>query len=320
MFFFLLASNALGQQNLILNGDFEEYWECPTNLTEIEKCKYVYNPLNYPPPAWSSTSDYFNSCSSNSLISTPNNTFGFQDPRSGYGYVGFGNSKTATAYYNEYIQLELSEKLKKSIKYKIEVFVNLASHSEYTHSNVHFKFVEDNLDYLDYFSEFMIPDFKNVNLITDTIGWTKIEFEHIALGNEKYLIIGNFDTGINTNFEFLYDLPGINNNFWNYFYLDDASIIEIDIPIIFPNVFTPNNDQINDVFGIIQGVEQVDKIIITNRWGNIVYESSKFNFSWDGKDLKGNNIEDGVYFVKIEPKYFIEEKKEQYQGMVHLIR
>lgn len=87
MFFFLLAYNcSFGPQNLILNGDFEEYWEFPDDETQIERCKHVYNPLYYPAPSWSSTSDYFNECS-NSIVNVPNFAFSFQQARSGSGFV-----------------------------------------------------------------------------------------------------------------------------------------------------------------------------------------------------------------------------------------
>jgi len=35
LFFLFLSDYSFGQQNLILNGDFEEYWECPDDLTQI---------------------------------------------------------------------------------------------------------------------------------------------------------------------------------------------------------------------------------------------------------------------------------------------
>lgn len=65
-----------------------------------------------------------------------------------------------------------------------------------------------------------------------------------------------------------------------------------------PNVFTPNNDGINDLFQPFPftSVERID-ITIYNRWGNIVFETQDPKINWDGKDWKNGTIcADGVYF------------------------
>jgi gliding motility-associated-like protein len=66
--------------------------------------------------------------------------------------------------------------------------------------------------------------------------------------------------------------------------------------IIIPNVFTPNNDGINEYFNI-RNLLLYDhrKIVIYNRWGKTVYESTNYNNDWDGK-----NVPDGVYFGRLE--------------------
>lgn len=320
MFFFLLAFNTTGQENLILNGDFEEYWTCPDNLSQIERCKNVYNPITNNPPFFVSTPDYFNSCDlSSNNVSIPTNALGFQEAESGSGYLGFFMYKTLNSYYHEYIQLELSTSLIESMTYKFSIYVNVSNNYEYITNNIQFKFVEDNISYNVFLNEIMNADYKNTTIIDDSLAWTKLEFEYLAEGGEKFLIIGNFDNPINTSYIFLYDLIGINNGESTYLYFDNASLVEIDIPIQYPNVFTPNGDSVNDYFSILQGEEQVDELYILNRWGNVVYESES-NFNWDGKDKNGNELTEGVYFVKVLPKYYQEEKKEQYHGIVHLIR
>ncbi len=58
-----------------------------------------------------------------------------------------------------------------------------------------------------------------------------------------------------------------------------ACIIE---DLYVPNVFSPNNDGINDEFKVY--AENVDQyqILIANRWGEIVYKSSNIFECWDG--------------------------------------
>ncbi|TCD12153.1 gliding motility-associated C-terminal domain-containing protein [Pedobacter frigidisoli] len=72
--------------------------------------------------------------------------------------------------------------------------------------------------------------------------------------------------------------------------------------ILIPNAFSPNGDNINDIWQI-SGLESDPnaKIIIYNRFGNIIYTSNGNNPFWDGK-TKGNIVPVGVYYYSIETK------------------
>jgi gliding motility-associated-like protein len=83
---------------------------------------------------------------------------------------------------------------------------------------------------------------------------------------------------------------------------DRSNIVCVDISICgsyrLPNVFTPNNDDINDRFKAFSftSVERIN-LTIFNRWGRIVYESNDPGFEWDGKNMNNNrDCADGVYF------------------------
>ncbi len=63
----------------------------------------------------------------------------------------------------------------------------------------------------------------------------------------------------------------------------DDSRLQDDLPIYIANMFTPNNDGVNDLFEIHTAVEPYTfEIDIYDRWGNKVFESQDINFSWDG--------------------------------------
>ncbi|MAJ13190.1 MAG: hypothetical protein CMD09_04225 [Flavobacteriales bacterium] len=68
-----------------------------------------------------------------------------------------------------------------------------------------------------------------------------------------------------------------------------------------PNVFTPNNDQVNDIWNLEQAFLYTNsEITIWGRYGNKVYESIGYDDPWDGKNESGNDAPDGVYFYHIE--------------------
>ncbi|MFK7787715.1 MAG: gliding motility-associated C-terminal domain-containing protein, partial [Crocinitomicaceae bacterium] len=73
--------------------------------------------------------------------------------------------------------------------------------------------------------------------------------------------------------------------------LGDPAVIEV------PNVFTPNNDIINDVFLITsQNLERLEGSIF-NRWGHEIFTFDTIDFEWDGT-TNGTEVTDGTYFIK----------------------
>lgn len=63
-----------------------------------------------------------------------------------------------------------------------------------------------------------------------------------------------------------------------------------------PNVFTPNNDSINDIFyPILDEVTQMG-FSIYNRYGILIFETARLNGFWDGHTTSGEPCNDGVYF------------------------
>ena len=68
-----------------------------------------------------------------------------------------------------------------------------------------------------------------------------------------------------------------------------------------PNVFSPNNDNINDTWNLEDTFLFYDtEIKIYGRYGRLVFESIGYTSPWDGKNFRGNDVPDGVYFYHIE--------------------
>ena len=65
--------------------------------------------------------------------------------------------------------------------------------------------------------------------------------------------------------------------------------------IFVPNAFTPDGDHLNDTLHIY-GTDIFDaRLTITNRWGEIIYQSQEIHKGWDGK-FRGRRCPSGQYF------------------------
>ncbi|MCC7303689.1 MAG: gliding motility-associated C-terminal domain-containing protein [Bacteroidia bacterium] len=69
-----------------------------------------------------------------------------------------------------------------------------------------------------------------------------------------------------------------------------------EISVIIPNVFTPNNDNSNDILtATIQGLKSAT-VEIYNRWGNLIDTWDPITAGWDGKAPNGQLLSDGCYY------------------------
>lgn len=93
--------------------------------------------------------------------------------------------------------------------------------------------------------------------------------------------------------------------------------INIDENIKVPNVFSPNGDGYNDNFIIpISGIKD-PKLVIYNRWGLKLFESSGAYLSWDGRTQAGSNVPHGTYYYIV---YGQGVEKYELTGVVTLVR
>jgi gliding motility-associated-like protein len=317
LLFFLYSLSFSAQENLVPNSSFEEYLTCPNIETPyhfIDRATHWYMPTK-------GTSDYFNSCSvdltpnGELAFSVPQNYAGYQQARTGFAYAGYYSnaSKEEENYAYEYISVKLIKPLEKGKLYILSYFVSLA---EYTfdsayplqyqnHSAAHFSI--DSLAFNTNNILQQIPQVvsdKNI-FLADSVGWQNVQGYYIADGDEQYITIGCFAKFSELEFNYVDEITGM--NVIAYYFVDDVSLIETDLVI--PNVFTPNQDDVNDFFEI--PLSNFDYKVL-NRWGNLVFDSKIMNTKiWDGT-YNGRECKEGVYF------YIIEELK--VKGFVQLVR
>ena len=108
----------------------------------------------------------------------------------------------------------------------------------------------------------------------------------------------------------------------------DTAYVQINVlepPVILPvsletaNVFTPNNDGLNDFYYFnLLNITELD-LTILNRWGQEMFRTKDINAVWNGKSTNGFDAEPGVYFYLFKAKGAQNESFEG-QGFIQLVR
>jgi len=104
--------------------------------------------------------------------------------------------------------------------------------------------------------------------------------------------------------------------------LSDTVRIEECSLLWVPNVFTPNDDDYNDEFYAVADNIDEFKMVIFNRWGQVLKTLYSIDEKWDGT-FRGNQCPEAVYYWKAE---FAEINREPFkvkkvmQGSVTIIR
>jgi gliding motility-associated-like protein len=239
--------NGIGQINLVSNPSFETYSPaCDFGMGISILMSWV--------PQWqtnhnSSTPDYYNVCANNiplnpiNLSSVPLSCRGFQNPRTGDGYMGLGlysdeyNPTDTVNVLSEYLSTQLTTALKANTCYYGEIYVNLANSSLQTVNQISMLFSNPNFTTTAFsFTNTIQPQiqYDTTLFLTDTLNWIKVSGKFIAQGGEQFLTIGNFRDGahlakktVSSNFT----SPICAGVFrYAYIHIDDVTVYEIPKP------------------------------------------------------------------------------------------
>lgn len=79
----------------------------------------------------------------------------------------------------------------------------------------------------------------------------------------------------------------------------DSELVECS-NLLLPNVFTPNNDGLNDEFGISNAfiIEELKYFEIFDRWGERVFKAASKNDTWNGQ-FYDKKVNSNVFLVKV---------------------
>lgn len=299
----------VAQDNLVPNTSFENEVACPTVADQLSATTDWYSG-NIESP------DYFHTCQLlPGTYGIPNTLYGYQLARTGDAFAGIQVYNGTSSSKREYLQVELNSRLSADTDYLISFYVNLANNSSVAISR--FGIYLSTMAEIDTTSG-AFPHAPQLStdsstFYKDTAKWVKISAYYTASGGERFITIGNFNTALTTDTLQLNTLSTL-----SYYFIEDVSVIQSDSSSATANIFTPNDDGINDEW-IIKNLPKNSQIKIYDRWGIQVggvesgAEGIQGTFKWDGYTTSGERCKEGVYF------YVVTADKTR-KGIIQLIR
>ena len=173
------------------------------------------------PPWEGSSADLFDSCSTLSGCTVPTNSFGFQIPHTGHGYVGQVFLDTYDSNTREYIEVMLDSFMISQHHYCCSFYVSASNLYSLGSNNVAMYISSTHTPMPSSGRLTYTPQILHNSIVSDTVGWTLISGEYVASGGEKYIVIGNFNTNAATD-----TLAGSSTYGLAYYYIDDVSVID----------------------------------------------------------------------------------------------
>lgn len=289
---FLAPAGLFAQTNLVPNGGFEEYTDCPTDQDQVS--------LAFPwrKPSLPGT-EFFHTCSSSAFVSIPSGGFcNYQYPFEGNGMAGiyvflFGGPT------RDYISTVLTEPLIAGEIYTVSFYLNLKNDTKYATPDVAVYFSNDEINEDIYWELPYEPQVYNYGDIycSDTINWTIFKNTYLAQGGEEYITIGNFKTNANT------DTIEVNESVFTsrdiYYLLDNVSIIKGNYLDVKPNEPECFKVYLNgDYLELVSTNASNAVFSLVDSYGNLIFKDSYQDTSNYSKNM--GYLKNGMYFLKIE--------------------
>ncbi|MBU1720288.1 MAG: hypothetical protein KKA07_14590, partial [Bacteroidetes bacterium] len=217
------------QVNFVSNPGFEEISSCPDGPGQLSKAENWSILIN---GGGGGTPELFHVCCPQPAgcgVPLNSSNCSYQIPKSGSSYAGISvTNNYTTDDWREYVQNKLISKLISGHSYCVKFFASLSDQSlaYITPLGV---FIDDGDVYAPppHGLAAAIPQVYNaLQHLSDTIDWMWIEGSFVATGIEEYLTIGNFFTDSASDIV----LVGAPSNWFSYYYIDDVSVIDIDLP------------------------------------------------------------------------------------------
>lgn len=224
---FLLVSKEFYSQNLVPNPSFENYRNCPTDISQTAEIDYWMSPTI-------ATPDFFCACErvvkeKDFKVDVPDNFFGTQQARSGKAYAGFiSHQKNQNIDYREYLSVALTAPLEKGLLYEVSFYISLADNSNFGINGVNALFTKEIPELTrDLVIEAYPGVLDNLKIEDDMNNWVKLTGIWEGKGYESFLTIGNFlfDSQLKTG---AVKPSGVPLSQVAYYYLDDVNVSPLE--------------------------------------------------------------------------------------------
>ncbi|MBK9272991.1 MAG: hypothetical protein IPM49_00435 [Flavobacteriales bacterium] len=179
-------------QNLVPNGSFEDYTQCPEFFGYAQ---YATGWLNL----HTSSADYFNRCQENLVVGVPFNTCGYQEPADGDGYMGLATTFPGLDWYREVVGIALSEPLQAGVPVCLSFQMALGGFGSWDAGSAIFTSKCVGMRFFNEFpadwTAYLYPNSAALHMTevpTDTAIWYSINGVYVPDSNYAYLAIGNF--------------------------------------------------------------------------------------------------------------------------------
>lgn len=219
----------IAQTNLVPNGSFEIYNDCPKANSAIYTSASIFPTVqNWMRPT-TGTPDYFNACNLTfNTAGVPANEAGYQFPNQGNAYVGlinYYNFSTSFDGFREYLQVKLLYPLVAGTEYVFTYYLSPTGFKSVANISGYFS-VNKYEDFTLKTEINVAPQVTNKTPLIDTSSWYKISGTFKAVGGEEWLIMGNFLKDYQcTPYSISTGNPDLNLIGQSYIFIDDVSLI-----------------------------------------------------------------------------------------------
>jgi len=152
-------------------------------------------------------------------------------------------------------------------------------------------------------------EFANTSVGAQDVEWDFGDFDYSNDWNPIHLYS---DTGLYQVTQIVYNEFGCSDTMTLPLYVHDNFVV------FMPNTFTPDGNDLNEVFSVNGYGFDSFELLIFNRWGELIRTITEFDDYWDGT-YKGQPCQDGVYTWKLKAMDF-EEIPHEVVGHVNLLR
>lgn len=231
----MMGGRGLGQVNLVMNGDFEQYSKCPDNINQI-KLATNWSGIDTAEQYQCDPAEYCHTCAdwNKGRVSVPESQFYYQHPHSGNGFAMnvfyTDESVPAIKATRNYVQGKLAKKLIAGKQYCVSFYVSFEESSRYAVKEISAYLDNGTIDtatQCDQPQTKYKPQINNSNgIITDTFNWIKIDGSFVANGTEQFITIGNFKDKANTAYVRIPNTGRNTTSYWSHYLIEDVSVVE----------------------------------------------------------------------------------------------